>query len=54
MHEDKKFSFDTAAIRAAAKDMSDGAVTAGYQADRKKVIAMLNGALATELVYFAL
>jgi bacterioferritin len=41
---------DTAAIRAAAKNFSDGAVTAGYQADRKKVVAMLNDALATELV----
>lgn len=50
MHDDKKFTIDTAAIRAAAKDMNDGAVTAGYQADRKKVIAMLNDALATELV----
>ena len=50
MREDKKFEIDTAAIRAAAKDMDDGAVTAGYQADRKKVISLLNGALATELV----
>ncbi len=50
MHEEKKFALDTAAIRAAARNMDDGAVTAGYQADRKKVIAMLNGALATELV----
>ncbi|MBC7405169.1 MAG: ferritin-like domain-containing protein [Cytophaga sp.] len=50
MHDDKKFTIDTAAIRAAAKDMDDGAVTAGYQADRKKVITMLNDALATELV----
>lgn len=41
---------DTGAIRAAAKDFEDGAVTAGYQADRKLVVDMLNGALATELV----
>ena len=41
---------DTAAIRAAAKHLGDGAVTAGYQAERKEIIAMLNGALATELV----
>ncbi|HWX03274.1 ferritin-like domain-containing protein [Collimonas sp.] len=41
---------DTAAIRAAAKNMDDGAVTAGYRGDRKAVIALLNGALATELV----
>jgi len=41
---------DTAAIRAAAKNMDDGAVTAGYRGDRKLVINLLNGALATELV----
>ena len=41
---------DTAAIRAAAKNLDDGAVTAGYQGDRQQVIDMLNGALATELV----
>ncbi len=41
---------NTAAIRAAARDLQDGAVTAGYRGDRKAVLAMLNGALATELV----
>lgn len=41
---------DTAAIRAAAQNLGDGAVTAGYQGDREAVIKMLNGALATELV----
>ena len=41
---------DTNAIRAAAKHVDDGAVTAGYQADRKEIVALLNGALATELV----
>ena len=41
---------DTDAIRAAAKHVDDGAVTAGYQADRKEIVTMLNGALATELV----
>ena len=41
---------DVAAIRAAAKNFDDGAVTAGYQANRKEVVAMLNAALATELV----
>ncbi len=41
---------DTDAIRAAAKNIDDGAVTAGYQAKRIEVIAMLNAALATELV----
>ncbi|WP_442781700.1 ferritin-like domain-containing protein [Collimonas fungivorans] len=43
-------AIDTAAIRAAAKNMDDGAVTAGYRGDREQVIAMLNDALATELV----
>jgi bacterioferritin len=41
---------DKVAIRAAVEHLDDGAVTAGYQANRKDVIAMLNGALATELV----
>ncbi|MES2901485.1 MAG: ferritin-like domain-containing protein [Pseudomonadota bacterium] len=42
--------FDVAAIRAAAANLCEGAVTDGYQADREAVIAMLNDALATELV----
>ena len=42
--------FDIAAIRAAAANLDDGAVTEGYQADREAVIQMLNDALATELV----
>jgi bacterioferritin len=42
--------FDVAAIRAAAANIDDGAVTDGYQADREAVIAMLNDALATELL----
>jgi len=53
MHKSKNAmhaGIDTAAIRAAAKNFADGAVTAGYQADRKKIVAMLNNALATELV----
>lgn len=37
-------------IRAAAKNFGDGAVTAGYQGNRQHVVAMLNAALATELV----
>jgi bacterioferritin len=41
---------DTDAIRAAARNMEDGPVTAGYQGDRTAVIKMLNDALATELV----
>ncbi|MGK5026340.1 ferritin-like domain-containing protein [Janthinobacterium sp. RB2R34] len=44
---------DTAAIRAAARNLDDGAVTEGYQANRQEVINMLNGALATELVCIA-
>jgi bacterioferritin len=43
-------NIDTDAIRNAAKNFEDGAVTAGYQANRKLVVEMLNGALATELV----
>jgi len=53
MHKDNKVmhsGIDTAAIRDAAKNFDDGAVTAGYQADCKKIVAMLNNALATELV----
>jgi bacterioferritin len=42
--------FDVKAIRAAAANLTEGAVTEGYQADREAVIAMLNDALATELV----
>lgn len=42
--------FDVAAIRAAAANLQEGAVTDGYQADREAVVAMLNDALATELV----
>lgn len=41
---------DVAAIRRAAANLDDGAVTEGYQADREAVIAMLNDALATELL----
>src|SRR5262250_289728 len=36
--------------RRARKHIGDGAVTEGYLADRKKVIAVLNQALATEIV----
>lgn len=39
-----------AEIRAAAKNIDEGGVTVGYQADRHEIISMLNGALATELV----
>ena len=53
MQQDKKLEgkgIDSGAIRHAAKNFRDGAVTVGYQADRKRVIDMLNDALATELV----
>lgn len=53
MHEVKEklhAGIDAAAIRAAAKNFDDGAVTAGYQAARANIVAMLNSALATELV----
>ena len=36
--------------RRARQHIEDGAVTAGYTADRDKVIALLNEALATEIV----
>ena len=41
---------DREAIRAAARNLQDGPVTEGYQGDRAAVLAMLNDALATELV----
>lgn len=50
MSSEMKKTIDTDAIRAAARNFDDGAVTAGYRGDRMKVIALLNGALATELV----
>jgi bacterioferritin len=41
----------TAALRASARrKIEEGAVTAGYTADRKLVLKMLNDALATEIV----
>jgi bacterioferritin len=42
--------FDVNAIRQAAANLDEGAVTDGYAANREAVIAMLNDALATELV----
>lgn len=52
MEETSKLAhgFDVAAIRRAAANLDDGAVTEGYRADREAVIAMLNDALATELL----
>ena len=41
----------TAALRAnARKKIEEGAVTAGYSADRSHIVKMLNDALATEIV----
>lgn len=48
--ENSRSEIDVAAIRAAARNLDNGSVTEGYQADRKEIIAMLNNALATELV----
>ncbi|HEY5800193.1 MAG TPA: ferritin-like domain-containing protein [Burkholderiaceae bacterium] len=45
-----KSALDTEAIRAAARNLDDGAVTEGYAGNRAEIIDMLNGALATELV----
>jgi bacterioferritin len=36
--------------RRARQHIDDGAITSGYKADREKVVAVLNQALATELV----
>lgn len=44
------FHLDKDAIRAAAKKLDNGAVTDGYRGNRQEVIAMLNDALATELL----
>jgi len=47
----KPFLTDLKTIRARAREhLRDGAVTQGYKADRPKVIALLNEALATEIV----
>jgi bacterioferritin len=49
--EKGKFTADLEAIRERARTkMNDGAVTGAYLADREHVIAMLNEALATEIV----
>ena len=50
MNAPESQAIDTAAIRAAAKNLKDGAVTSGYQGNREEIVALLNGALATELV----
>lgn len=43
-------TLDKDAIRAAAANTNEGAVSSGYKGDREGIIAMLNEALATELV----
>lgn len=50
MAESNHTGIDVEAIRAAARNLEDGPVTAGYQGDRPTVVRMLNEALATELV----
>ena len=53
MHKLKTYNdegLDIAAIREAARNLDDGPVTSGYQGKREEVVAMLNAALATELV----
>jgi bacterioferritin len=48
--QEQIMGLDISAIRAAAQNMEEGAVTEGYQADREDIVNLLNGALATELV----
>lgn len=51
MGQNKPFVSDIENIRKRArKDIDDGAMTAGYTADRATVVKLLNHALATELV----
>jgi bacterioferritin len=51
MAKPKPFVSDIENIRKRArKDIDQGAMTAGYSADRKTVVKLLNEALATELV----
>lgn len=51
MTERKPFVIDMKTIRERArKHIADGAITAGYAADRGQVIKLLNEALATEII----
>lgn len=51
MAKKRAFLTDIKTIRARArKHINDGAVTAGYRADRATVVKLLNEALATEIV----
>ena len=45
-----KLALDQKSLDAAAKSLDDGAVTPGFTHRREEIIALLNGALATELV----
>ena len=46
-----KFMTDVMTLRARARrQITDGAVTQGYRGDSRKIVALLNTALATELV----
>ncbi|HEV3104578.1 MAG TPA: ferritin-like domain-containing protein [Trinickia sp.] len=48
---DQPFISDVQAIRQRAREhIAEGAVTAGYKADRETVLKLLNDALATEIV----
>lgn len=50
-HHDSKGLTSTSELRSRARQhIEDGAVTAGYSADREKIVKLLNDALATELV----
>lgn len=46
----KPFQIDRDQVREAARKLGDGAVTQGYRGNREEIVAMLNDALATELV----
>jgi bacterioferritin len=48
--EKNSFTDVTELRRRARQNIENGAVTEGYRADRQKVIELLNGALATEVV----
>ena len=50
MAEKPKLSDIKTLRKRARKDIENGAMTSGYRADRKKVVKLLNEALATEIV----
>lgn len=49
-NEPQQLTLDEKALRAAATDLDDGAVTPSYGPWRDGIVRLLNGALATELV----